>query len=233
MMNILIVEDEPALLALLRKGFAELNYSVSVAMDGAMALTMVSKHQFDVVILDIMLPDMNGLEICRRIRASKNFIPILMLTALSSNENIITGLDTGADDYVTKPFKFSELEARVRALVRRAASSNHQINVIEVGDLSLDRISKSVTRCGTPIKLTAMEFRLLEYLARHKGIIVSRNQLLENVWEIRFDMSTNVVDVYINYLRKKIDKPFDEKLIHTIKGLGYVLKQQDVYENQG
>lgn len=233
MMNILIVEDEPSLLALLRKGFAELNYSVSAAMDGAMALAMLSKHSFDVVILDIMLPDINGLEICRRIRASKNYVPILMLTALSSNENIITGLDTGADDYVTKPFKFSELEARVRALVRRASSSNHQINVIEVGDLTLDRISKSVSRAGQPIKLTAMEFRLLEFLARHKGIIVSRNQLLENVWEIRFDMSTNVVDVYINYLRKKIDKPFEEKLIHTIKGLGYVLKQQDVYENQG
>ncbi len=233
MMNILIIEDEPSLLALLRKGFAELNYSVSVAMDGTMALTMLSKHSFDVVILDIMLPDINGLEICRRIRASKNYVPILMLTALSSNENIITGLDTGADDYVTKPFKFSELEARVRALVRRASSSNHQINVIEVGDLALDRVSKSVTRSGQPIKLTAMEFKLLEYLARHKGIIVNRNQLLENVWEIRFDMSTNVVDVYINYLRKKIDKPFDEKLIHTIKGLGYVLKLQDVYENQG
>jgi DNA-binding response OmpR family regulator len=232
MMNILIVEDEPSLLALLRKGFAELNYSVSVAMDGTMALTMLSKHSFDVVILDIMLPDINGLEICRRIRASKNYVPILMLTALSSNENIITGLDTGADDYVTKPFKFSELDARVRALMRRASSSNHQINVIEVGDLALDRVSKSVSRARQTIKLTAMEFKLLEYLARHKGIIVSRNQLLENVWEIRFDMNTNVVDVYINYLRKKIDKPFDEKLIHTIKGLGYVLKREDVYENK-
>jgi DNA-binding response OmpR family regulator len=232
MMNILIVEDEPSLLALLRKGFAELNYSVSVAMDGTIALTMLSKHSFDVVILDIMLPDINGLEICRRMRASKNYVPILILTALSSNENIITGLDTGADDYVTKPFKFSELEARVRALVRRASSSNHQINVIEVGDLTLDRVSKSVSRAGQPIKLTAMEFKLLEYLARHKGIIVSRNQLLENVWEIRFEMNTNVVDVYINYLRKKIDKPFEEKLIHTIKGLGYVLKREDVYENK-
>jgi DNA-binding response OmpR family regulator len=232
MMNILIVEDEPSLLALLRKGFAELNYSVSVAMDGNMALTMLSKHSFDVVILDIMLPDINGLEICRRIRVSKNYVPILILTALSSNENIITGLDTGADDYVTKPFKFSELEARVRALVRRASSSNHQINVIEVGDLALDRVSKSVYRAGQPIKLTAMEFKLLDYLARHKGIIVSRNQLLENVWEIRFEMNTNVVDVYINYLRKKIDKPFEEKLIHTIKGLGYVLKREDVYENK-
>jgi DNA-binding response OmpR family regulator len=227
-MKLLVVEDEPSLLALIRKGFSEQHFDVSVAMDGNTALSMLEKHTFDVVILDIMLPDINGLEVCRRVRTSRNRVPILMLTALGSNENIVTGLDTGADDYMVKPFKFSELEARVRALARRAAYTETNANIIQVADLSLDRVSKSVWRDGKPIRLTAMEFKLLEYLMRNSGIILSRYQLLENVWDIHFDMSTNVVDVYINYLRKKIDKPFDEKLIHTVKGLGYVLRREEV-----
>jgi len=231
-MKILLVEDDPNLLSLIRKGFAELNYEVSAAMDGTTALSMLGKHQFDIILLDIMLPDINGLEVCRRVRMSGNYIPIIMLTALGSNENIVTGLDTGADDYVTKPFKFSELEARVRALTRRASITDIGKKLITVADLEVDLIAKSVSRSGMPIKLTAMEFKLLEYLMRHKGIILTRLQLLENVWDINFDMSTNVVDVYINYLRKKVDKPFDEKLIHTIKGLGYVLRREDVNENK-
>ncbi|MBX2962288.1 MAG: response regulator transcription factor [Cyclobacteriaceae bacterium] len=230
-MNILIVEDEPNLLSLMRKGFAEQNYEVSVAMDGNTALEMTSRYQFDAVILDIMLPDINGLEICRRIRQAKNFVPLLLLTALGSNENIVTGLDSGADDYLVKPFKFSELEARVRALSRRANYSDRDANALTVADLVVDRVAKSVSRDGKSIKLTAMEYRLLEYLVRNKGIVLSRNQLLENVWDIRFDMSTNVVDVYINYLRKKIDKPFGDKLIHTVKGLGYVIRKEGEEEN--
>ncbi|MBL7845074.1 MAG: response regulator transcription factor [Cyclobacteriaceae bacterium] len=230
-MKILVVEDEPNLLALMRKGFAERNYEVSVAMDGNTGWDMATRHQFDVVILDIMLPDINGLEICRRIRSAKNFVPVLLLTALGSNENIVTGLDSGADDYLVKPFKFSELDARVRALTRRANYSEREANALKIADLVVDRVAKAVSRDGKPIKLTAMEFRLLEYMARNKGIVLSRNQLLENVWDIRFDMSTNVVDVYINYLRKKIDKPFKEKLIHTIKGLGYVIRNEAVDEN--
>ena len=232
-MKILVVEDEPSLLALVRKGFAENNYEVSVAMDGKTGLDMALRHQFDMVILDIMLPDVNGLEICRRIRTAKNFVPILLLTALGSNENIVTGLDSGADDYMVKPFKFSELEARVRALIRRANYSERDSKSLKVADLVVDRIAKTVSRDGKPIKLTAMEFKLLEYMTRNKGIILSRNQLLENVWDIRFDMSTNVVDVYINYLRKKIDRPFDQKLIHTIKGLGYVIRNEPVNEDAG
>lgn len=231
-MKILLVEDDPSLLALIRKGFAEQNYEVTAAMDGNTALTMLDNHVFDVVVLDIMLPDINGLEVCRRIRAAKNYIPVIMLTALGSNENIVTGLDLGADDYLVKPFKFSELEARVRAVARRATFSNMSSHLIEVADLVIDVLAKAITRSGKPIRLTAMEFKLLEYLARNKGIILSRHQLLENVWDINFDMSTNVVDVYINYLRKKIDKPFNEKLIHTIKGLGYVLRRETEYENQ-
>ncbi|MBX2970737.1 MAG: response regulator transcription factor [Cyclobacteriaceae bacterium] len=231
-MKILVVEDEPSLLSLIRKGFSEHNLSVSVAMDGSTALQMLDKHEFDAVVLDIMLPDVNGLEICRRIRASGNFVPVLLLTALGTSENIVTGLDAGADDYLVKPFRFSELEARIRALVRRSSYKERTTHAVTLGDLVVDRISKSVTRNGQPIKLTAMEFKLLEHLIRHKGIVLSRNQLLQSVWDIHFDMSTNVVDVYINYLRRKIDKPFEEKLIHTIKGLGYVLKQESEHDNK-
>lgn len=231
-MKLLVVEDEPSLLSLIRKGFSEHNLSVSVAMDGNTALQMLEKHEFDVVVLDIMLPDVNGLEICRRIRAIGNFVPVLLLTALGTSENIVTGLDAGADDYLVKPFRFSELEARVRALVRRSNYKERNTHALELGDLVVDRISKSVTRNGQPIKLTAMEFKLLEHLIRHKGIVLSRNQLLQSVWDIHFDMSTNVVDVYINYLRRKIDKPFEEKLIHTVKGLGYVLRQESEHDNQ-
>jgi len=174
-MKILVVEDEPNLLSLIRRGFAEHNYEVSVAMDGNTGFEMVSRHQFDVVILDIMLPDVNGLEICRRIRTAKNFVPVLLLTALGSNENIVTGLDSGADDYLVKPFKFSELEARVRALTRRANYSERDANALKIADLVVDRVAKSVSRNGKPIKLTAMEFKLLEYMARNKGIVLSRN----------------------------------------------------------
>lgn len=195
-MKILIAEDDPHLLTLIRKGFAEQNYEVTAAMDGNMALTMLSKNQFDIVLLDIMLLDINGLEVCRRIRMSGNYIPIIMLTALGSNENIVSGLDTGADDYVVKPFKFSELEARVRALTRRAGISNGSKKVISIADLEVDLTAKNVTRAGKHIKLTAMEFKLLEYMARNKGIILSRFQLLENVWDINFDMSNNLVEVY-------------------------------------
>jgi DNA-binding response OmpR family regulator len=186
-MKLLIVEDEPNLLSILRKGLTENNNEVSVALDGKTALEMIHNYTFDVVVLDVMLPDINGIEICRRLRAAKNFVPILLLTALGTSENIVTGLNAGADDYLVKPFKFGELDARVNALHRRANQET-------------------------------------EKLAKNAGRIVSRDQILDNVWDINFDMNTNVVDVYINYLRKKIDKPFKTKLINTMKGLGYTIK---------
>lgn len=223
-MKLLIVEDEPQLLSVIRRGFAEKNHDVSAAMDGSTALLMLENHHFDAVILDVMLPDINGLEVCRRLRASGNFTPILMLTALASTENIVTGLNAGADDYLAKPFKFSELEARMIALQRRTGQDHKQPDTIVVDDLEIDVKAKSVKRGDDAIQLTAKEFRLLHFLARNNEMIVSREQILDNVWDINFDMSTNVVDVYINYLRKKIDKPYDTKLIHTIKGLGYTLK---------
>lgn len=171
-----------------------------------------------------MLPDINGIEICRRLRAAKNFVPILLLTALGSTENIINGLNSGADDYLLKPFKFLELDARVNALSRRAGQIQKPNEIITIADLQINSKTKSVARNGDSIVLTAKEFKLLHYLAINSETILSREQLLDNVWDINFDMNTNVIDVYINYLRKKIDKPYDTKLIHTMKGLGYVLK---------
>ncbi len=223
-MKLLIVEDEPNLLSILRKGLSEKNNEVSVALDGTTALEMIMNHNFDVVILDIMLPDINGIEICRRLRAEKNFVPILLLTALGTTENIVTGLNSGADDYLVKPFKFSELEARIAALARRSTQEHRPNSLIQIEDLEIDNRAKSVKRKGEIIQLTAKEFNLLYYLASNAGKILSRENILENVWDINFDMNTNVVDVYINYLRNKIDKPYSVKLIQTIKGLGYIIK---------
>jgi DNA-binding response OmpR family regulator len=223
-MKLLIVEDEPNLLSILRKGFAENNNEVSVALDGKTALEMIYNYSFDVVILDVMLPEINGIEICRRLRASKNFVPVLLLTALGTSENIVTGLNAGADDYLVKPFKFGELDARVNALNRRASQEIEKIDGITISDLEINAKGKTVKRAGETIVLTAKEFKLLYYLAKNEGRIVSREQILDNVWDINFDMNTNVVDVYITYLRKKIDKPFNTKLIHTKKGLGYVIR---------
>lgn len=223
-MKLLIVEDEPNLLSILRKGLAENNNEVSVALDGTTALEMLHDYNFDVVVLDVMLPDINGIEICRRLRAGRNFVPVLLLTALGTSENIVTGLNAGADDYLVKPFKFGELEARINALYRRAHQDVEKTDIITINDLEINGRTKTVKREGESIVLTAKEFKLLYYLAKNKEHIVSRDQILDNVWDINFDMNTNVVDVYITYLRKKIDKPFNTKLIHTIKGLGYMIK---------
>lgn len=223
-MKILIVEDEPNLLSVIRKGLSEKNHDVSAALDGTTAWDMLSNNNFDVIVLDVMLPDINGIELCRRMRAAGNFVPILMLTALNSSENIVAGLNAGADDYMAKPFRFSELEARVNALARRAGQEHKALENIIIEDLEIDLRTKTVKRNGEIIALTAKEFNLLHYLAKNTGTILSREKILDNVWNINYDMNTNVVDVYINYIRKKIDKPYSHKLIHTIKGLGYVVK---------
>lgn len=223
-MKLLLVEDEPDLLSLIKTGLSEKNHSVSAAPDGQTAMEMIAMASFDVILLDVMLPDINGIEICRRLRAAGNFTPVLLLTALGSTENVVAGLNAGADDYLTKPFKLIELDARINALARRAGQEQRPPETIVIDDLNIDNLSKIVKRGDETILLTAKEFKLLHYLARNNGNILSREQILENVWNINFDMSTNVVDVYINYLRKKIDRPYPNKLIHTIKGLGYVVK---------
>jgi DNA-binding response OmpR family regulator len=223
-MKILVVEDEPNLLSVIRKGLSEKNHDVSAALDGITAWDMLENNSFDVIVLDVMLPDINGIELCRRLRAAGNFVPILMLTALNSSENIVAGLNVGADDYMAKPFRFTELEARINALARRAGQEHKILENIVIEDLEIDLRAKTVKRNGENIVLTAKEFNLLHYLAKNSGTILSREKILDNVWNINFDMNTNVVDVYINYIRKKIDKPYSHKLIHTIKGLGYVIK---------
>jgi DNA-binding response OmpR family regulator len=226
-MKILLVEDEAALAGMLSKGLKEAGYEVSVAPDGLIGHDMALKNQFDVLILDIMLPGINGMQLCKELRRQQIDIPILMLTALGTTENIVAGLDSGADDYLVKPFQFAELEARLRVLSRRKllGSNNVQSDVLQIGNLSLNTSTRTATLNGEPVNLTATEYRLLEFMLQNRGRVLSRMELLENVWGIDFNMSTNVVDVYVNYLRKKIDNNPAQKLIHTMIGMGYILKE--------
>jgi DNA-binding response OmpR family regulator len=225
-MKILIVEDQPNVVSFVRRGLMEVNYEVSVAMDGLTAWQMIQAEVPDVILLDVMLPSMNGIELARKIRSQQIPTSIIMLTALGTSENIVAGLDSGADDYIIKPFKFSELQARISAVTRRALPNGVIASNIVIGDLMVDTRGKNVTRAGTRINLTAKEYNLLEFLVRNKGRVFSRGEILEKVWDINFDMNTNVVDVYINYLRRKIDKQSNQKLIHTVVGMGYVLREE-------
>jgi two-component system copper resistance phosphate regulon response regulator CusR len=225
-MNILIVEDEPPIVSILKRGLMEEGFSPSIAPDGNIALQMVSEHPFDLILLDIMLPGINGLELCKLIKKDHPQIAIILLTALGTTENIVTGLDNGADDYLVKPFKMAELNARIRRLLRRVDGAQRADQVLVIGDLILNVSAKSVKRAGQEITLTATEYRLLEFFAKNKNKILSRIDILENVWDINFNMGTNVVDVYVNYLRKKVDKGFSSNLIHTVVGLGYILKEK-------
>jgi DNA-binding response OmpR family regulator len=223
-MNILLVEDESAVISVIQRGLTEHNLSVSVALDGTTGLQMAREHEFDVILLDIMLPGINGIEVCKTLRNENINTPVMMLTALGSTENVITGLDSGADDYMSKPFKLSELYARIKALARRRFTPMKDEATISIGSLRLNTSTKATTRDNTPISLTATEYKLLEYLMKNANRVLSRMEILEHVWGINFNMGTNVVDVYVNYLRKKIDKDFENKMIHTLVGMGYVLK---------
>ena len=227
--KVLLVEDEIKVVEFIKKGLEEGGYDVSVALDGNTALNMTQNTAYDLIILDIMLPDKNGIDVCKELRLRNYTFPILFLTALGTSENIALGLDTGADDYLVKPFKFIELNARINALLRRSIQmdelsieQNKQVYI--VGDLVVNDDAKTVSRKETLISLTATEYRLLLVLVKSKGKVLSRIDILESAWDINFNMETNVVDVYINYLRKKIDADYEPKLIHTIVGMGYVLK---------
>jgi two-component system, OmpR family, copper resistance phosphate regulon response regulator CusR len=231
MKKILLVEDEVHVVSFIKKGLTEEGYEVSVALDGKTGLLLQQNNSFDLVILDIMLPEMNGLEVCREIRKTNLQIPILFLTALGTSENIVLGLESGADDYLVKPFKFIELLARIKTLLRRIESFNQSPTEIQedyiykIDDLILNDFSKTVTRNGETISLTTTEFKLLLNFLQNLNKVLSRGEILDTVWGVNFDMGTNVVDVYVNYLRKKIDSNSTNKLIHTVIGMGYVMKE--------
>ncbi|WP_019991296.1 response regulator transcription factor [Rudanella lutea] len=222
-MKILLVEDEERLASFIRKGMSAEGYEVEVAYDGRMGLSLFRRDVYDVIILDVNLPQMNGFELCRHIRAENEAVPVLMLTALDSLADKSDGFGAGADDYLAKPFEFAELLLRVRALTRRSGTKRGQI--LRLADLELNLDAKTVTRAGKRIDLTTREYALMEYLMLNKGKIISRVDISERVWSLNFDSATNVIDVYISYLRKKIDKDFSPKLLHTIVGMGYVLRE--------
>ncbi|WP_421978451.1 response regulator transcription factor [Roseivirga seohaensis] len=225
MKNILLVEDEQNVAAFIKKGLEEEGYVVEVAHSAESARNTITTSQFDMYILDVILPGISGLELCKQLRKEGVQNPILMLTALSSTENVVQGLNSGADDYLAKPFKFQELLARINAIARRSQKyQNGQL--LTVGKLVLDKDSKTANRAGTEIKLTSTEYKLLEYMMVNSGKVLSRVELLKNVWDLHFDVGTNVVDVYVNYLRNKIDKEFKVKMIQTVIGMGYILKDE-------
>ncbi|PRD48276.1 response regulator transcription factor [Sphingobacterium haloxyli] len=226
-MEILLIEDEPSVISLIERGLKGENHRISIAMDGFTGLKMAGLNRYDLIILDVMLPGMNGLDVCKNIRMANEEVPILILSALNQTEDIVEAFNRDADDYLTKPFKLDELRARVNRFSRRATNRKSTPNTVSIGNLVIDRDSKTVVRGDTLIILTATEYRLLEYLLINKNKVLSRVDILEKVWSMDFNMGTNVVDVYVNYLRKKIDHPFNKKLIHTVIGMGYVLRNEN------
>ena len=225
-MEILLIEDEPKTLHSLRQGLEENGYTVSFAFDGTTGLQMARKGNFGIIISDIIMPGINGLDLCRQLRAERIQTPVLMLTALGATDDVVTGLDAGADDYLIKPFEFRELLARVRALAKRSRPEQPTSGIIRYADLELNTDTREVSRQGKSIELTPREFALLHYLLQHPGRVFSKAEIAANVWDVDFDTGTNVVEVYVNYLRKKIDRQFDSKLIHTRPGMGYFLKEE-------
>jgi two-component system copper resistance phosphate regulon response regulator CusR len=224
--RILLVEDEPKIADTLKLGLTENGFHVEATYDGNIGWKLFQIHTFDLIVLDINLPGMNGYELCKKIRLKNSLIPVIMLTALSSLDDKIEGYDVGADDYIIKPFEFRELQMKIRVLLKRTLNQHLPVgNLLQAGGLEMNLDSKEVKREARIINLTAKEFQLLEYLLRNKNRVVSRADIAINVWDIDFDTNTNVIDVYINYLRNKVDKNFDKKLIQTQIGMGYILKE--------
>jgi DNA-binding response OmpR family regulator len=229
MLKVLIVEDEPKVAAFIKLGLDENGYSAKVAEDGEEGKKLALNQLFDLIILDVNLPKINGIELCKIIRENEIKTPILMLTALGSTDDKVSGFESGADDYLVKPFEFRELLVRVKALIKRTAPLNSE-KILRIEDLELDCESKIVKRSNKKIDLTAKEFALLEYLLRNKDRVISRKEIAEKVWDIHFDTGTNVIDVYVNFLRKKIDKDYDRKIIQTQVGMGYVIRENSYSE---
>lgn len=231
MKKIILIEDESSVVSFIKKGLQELDFEVSVAFDGNTGISMVEENDFDLIILDIMLPGINGLDVCKEIRKNNKNIPILFLTALSSSENIVLGLESGGDDYLVKPFKFIELVARIKSLLRRSHQNNLEPtevineNIYQFSDVTVNDYTKKVIRGGEEISLTSTEYKLLLYFLNNPEKVISRAEILDAVWGVNYELGTNVVDVYVNYLRKKLDNQEENKIIHTIIGMGYVLKK--------
>jgi len=223
-LSILLVEDEKKIADVLKKGLSEQQFHVEVAYDGLIGKKLFEAYPFHLIILDLNLPGINGYELCKFIRNRNEKIPIIMLTALDTTDDKIEGFEAGADDYIVKPFDFKELPVRMKALLKRIYQQVQTSNALRVGDLVMNLDSKEVTRSGKVINLTAKEFQLLEYLVRNKNRVVSRMDIALNVWDIDFDTKTNVIDVYVNFLRRKLEKDASPRLIHTQVGMGYILK---------
>jgi DNA-binding response OmpR family regulator len=221
--RILIVEDEPKVAKFIRNGLVDENFMADIAATGAAALEQVRTTTYDLIVLDVMLPDMDGFEVCRYLRQAGAKLPVLMLSARNLVGDRVRGLDIGADDYLTKPFEYAELSARVRALLRRQQTPS--LALMTIADLSVDPVTRSVTRAGRRIDLTPKEFALLEYLLRNAGHVVTRPMIAEHVWDFTWDGLTNVIDVFINHVRKKIEQPGEARLIHSVRGAGYVIRE--------
>jgi len=225
-MNILLIEDEPKVALNIRQGLIEKEYAVDLAIEGRTAKKLIQTNSYNLIILDLILPDIDGITLCKFIKENNPTVKVIMLTALGTLDDKLKGFDAGADDYLTKPFEFLELLARVKSLLNRT-ELEMSFDKLTAGDLELDLNSKTAIRKNQKIDLTTKEFALLEFLMRNKGKVVSRTDIAEKVWDISFDTGTNVIDVYINFLRKKIDKNYDVKLLHTLIGMGYVLKDEN------
>jgi heavy metal response regulator len=223
-MRILVVEDEKKVASFIKRGLEEENFSVDMAYDGEEGLYMAESNPYDLILMDLMLPKMDGLSVIKELRSKGNKAPVLCLTAKDTVEDIVSGLDSGSDDYLTKPFAFAELVARVRALLRRGTQDRGA--EIRFDDLRLDPVAHKVWRGNKEIELTAKEYALLEYFMRNPNQILTRTMIAEHVWDYTFDSFTNIIDVYVNYLRKKVDRDYDKKLIHTVRGIGYVMKEE-------
>ncbi len=226
MIKILLIEDEPKTVQSLKQGLEENHYTVDVAYDGLMGKQLATRTAYQLIISDIIIPGMNGLELCKTLRSEGIHTPILMLTALSTTDDKLVGFEAGADDYLAKPFDFKEFLARVKALIKRSNQTLLESQVLKFADLELDLTSKIVTRSGQKINLTAKEFQLMEYFLRNQEKVISKAEIAENIWEVEDEGSSNLIEVYVNYLRKKVDKGFPSKLIHTQFGMGYILRQE-------
>lgn len=223
-MRVLLIEDEPKMVLSLKKGLEEHRIEVDAASDGLTGSRLAETNEYSVIISDVMMPEMNGLDLLRRLRSQDNHTPVILLTALGQTDDKVTGFEAGADDYLTKPFEFRELLMRVRALARRPVDNYQQAPVLRFADVEMNLETKEFIRAGKNISLTPREFSLMEYFLRNPGRVISKTEISERVWNLHFDTGTNVIEVYVNFLRKKVDKDFPQKLIHTMFKTGYVLR---------